>query len=146
MRHRVYGRKLNRDVKERKALFRSLIAALITHGKIKTTISKARAITSLAEKLVTAARENSRSSIVQVASFLNRKELIAKLTREIAPRFGNKIGGYLRLIRLGRRTGDNAEEVLLEWSLPGKDIQSPKAVKSPEKKQVPKSKTATDKK
>ncbi len=142
MRHRVFGRKLNRDVKERKALFRSLIAGLITHGKIKTTITRARTITSLAEKLVTHARENSRSSIVQVSSFLNKKEIIDKLTRDIAPRFGNKIGGYLRMIRLGRRAGDNAEEVFLEWSLPGKDLKIPKKNNAIETK--PSSKSTTD--
>lgn len=117
MRHRVKGKKLGRDIKERKALFRSLVQALIKHGRIRTTRAKAKAITSLIEKLVTKAKDNSRSSLVQLSSFLTKNESIKKLTGEIAPRFGNKVGGYIRMIRLGRRKGDNAEEVLLEWSI-----------------------------
>lgn len=117
MRHQVFGKKLNRDIKERKALFRSLIHALIKHGKIKTTVAKAKAVRSIAEKLVTHAKENTTSAVYKVASFLNRKESIDKLVKDIAPRFKNKLGGYLRIIRVGKRPGDNAEEAILEWSV-----------------------------
>lgn len=117
MRHKVFGRKLNRDFKERKALFRSLISSLIVRGKIKTTYAKAKAVVSLLEKLVTKAKEGSRSSINQISSFLNAKEPVKKLVDEIAPRFKDKIGGYIRLIRLGRRPGDNTQEVLMEWTV-----------------------------
>ena len=118
MRHRVKGKKLNRDIKERKALFRSLVQALIQHGKIRTTRAKGKAIIGLIEKLVTKSKENSKSSLNQVSSFLTKRESIKKLTTEIAPRFSNKVGGYIRMIRIGRRRGDNAEEVILEWTVP----------------------------
>lgn len=117
MRHRVFGKKLSRDVKERKALFRSLVSSLILYGRIKTTYAKAKAIISLIEKLVTKAKDGSRSQINQIYSFLNRKEPVKKLLDEIAPRFKDKIGGYIRMIRLGTRTGDNAQEVLMEWTV-----------------------------
>ena len=117
MRHKVFGRKLNRDIKERKALFRSLVSSLIINGSIKTTHAKAKAVGSLIEKLVTKAKDGSRQSIIQISSFLNKKEPIKKLTDEIAPIFKDKIGGYLRIIKLGRRAGDNAQEVRMEWSL-----------------------------
>src|SRR3989344_1621640 len=102
MRHNVFGRKLNRDVKERKALFRSLVKAFIDKGRIKTTYAKAKAVGSLIEKLVTKAKDGSRSQATQIASFLNRNEPVKKLVNEIAPRFKDKIGGYIRMVRLGK--------------------------------------------
>ncbi|KKS96038.1 MAG: 50S ribosomal protein L17, large subunit ribosomal protein L17 [Candidatus Gottesmanbacteria bacterium GW2011_GWA2_43_14] len=118
MRHNVFGRKLNRDVKERKALFRSLVNAFIEKGRIKTTKAKAKAVISLIEKLVTKSKDGSRASMTVLMSFFNRKEPVHKLTHEIAPRFKDKVGGYIRMIQLGRRHGDNAQEVLLEWTVP----------------------------
>ncbi|OGG08027.1 50S ribosomal protein L17 [Candidatus Gottesmanbacteria bacterium RIFCSPHIGHO2_02_FULL_40_24] len=131
MKHKVYGKKLNRDVKERKALFRSLAYSFIMHGKIKTTYAKAKAVTSLIEKLVTKAKDGSRTSIIQISSFLNSKEPVKKLVEDIAPRFQNKIGGYIRMIRLANRQGDNAQEVLMEWT-----VTKPEVPKSAEKKTV----------
>lgn len=130
MRHQVFGKKLNRDIKERKALFRSLVKAMIIHGRIKTTYAKAKAVGSLLEKLVTKAKEGSRVSKNQISSFLNQREPIKKLINDVAPRFSDKVGGYIRMIRLGRRRGDNAKEVLLEWSV------------SPQKTEVAKAKPA----
>jgi len=124
MQHSYFGRKLNRDVKERKALFRSLLAALILRGRIKTTVAKAKAIRSLAEKLVTAAKDGSFAAVNQLSSFLVRKELIEKLRNDIAPRFTEKIGGYLRIIRLGQRIGDGSEQVIVEWTVEaGKKVE-----------------------
>lgn len=118
MRHQVYGKKLNRDIKERKALFKGLTLALIINGKIHTTISKAKAVSSLIEKLVTQAKIGSDTATRQVSSFLARREVIQKFIGEIIPRFKDKIGGYLRIRRVGKRIGDNAEEVVLEWTVP----------------------------
>lgn len=144
MRHRVFGRKLNRDVKERKALFRSLASSLIQYGKIKTTSAKAKAIASLMEKLVTKAKDGTRQSFIQIMSFLNRKEPVKKLTEEIAPLFKDKIGGFIRIIKLGRRSGDNAEEVLMEWTVkpePKKTEKKQTVKKEPQTKVKTKSKT-----
>ena len=139
MRHQVYGKKLNRDIKERKALFKSLTLALITNGKIRTTISKAKAVQSLIEKLVTHAKTGTEAATRQVSSFLARKEAIQKLVGEIIPRFQDKIGGYLRIRHIGRRIGDGAQEVVLEWTVPEKKVIK-KAVEKkndkPKKKKV----------
>jgi large subunit ribosomal protein L17 len=116
MRHQVFGRKLNRDIKERKALFKNLVISLITYNKIKTTIARAKAVQGLVEKLVFKAREGGEVAIAQVSSFLGRREAIQKLTKIIAPKFKDRIGGYLRIKRIGKRHGDRAEEVFLEWS------------------------------
>ncbi|OGG26330.1 50S ribosomal protein L17 [Candidatus Gottesmanbacteria bacterium RIFCSPLOWO2_01_FULL_39_12b] len=129
MRHRVFGRKLNRDVKERKALYKSLVSALIINGKIRTTFAKGKAIARLTDKLITRAKDGSSNAVNQIASFLNRKELTDKLTAVIAPRFKDKIGGYLRIVKVGRRKSDNTEEVLLEWSVAEK-VDNKKLVKS----------------
>ncbi|OGG04071.1 50S ribosomal protein L17 [Candidatus Gottesmanbacteria bacterium RBG_16_37_8] len=140
MRHKVFGKKLNRDIKERKALFRSLISSLIVYGRIKTTYAKAKAIGSLVEKLVTKAKDGSRSQVNQIASFLNRKEPVKKLVEEIAPRFKDKMGGFIRLIRLGRRQGDNADVVLMEWTVkeePKKEIKEKKDEKPVNKDEKP---------
>jgi len=117
MRHQVFGKKLNRDVKERKALFKSLVIALIQHGKIKTTVAKAKAIKGLVDKLVTKAKNGSNNAKLQLSSFLTQKEVINKLILEVAPRFKDKIGGYLRLIKLGKRHSDHTEEAILTWSV-----------------------------
>ena len=132
MRHQVFGRKLNRDVKERKALFKSLLNALITHGKIKTTFAKAKAVQRLAEKLVTHAKENSSSTLRQISSFINSKDSIDKLIKDIAPRFTKRMGGYVRMIKLGKRKSDSTEEVILEWTEAEKKV--PEVVKKTEKK------------
>ncbi len=117
MRHQVFGKKLNRDVKERKALFKSLIIALISFGRIHTSIAKAKAVQRLAEKMVTKAKEGTDVAIRQVSAFLTKKDVINKLISEISPRFRNINGGYLRVRRTGKRAGDASEQVILEWTV-----------------------------
>lgn len=126
MRHKVFGRKLNRDVKERRALFKNLVSSLIIYGRIKTTISKARAIRGLVEKLVTRAKDGSNSAVRQISSILNRKDTVNKLISEVAPRFKDKLGGYLRIVKMGNRRGDNAQEVIMEWSVSDKKEEKKK--------------------
>jgi len=117
MRHKKFGKKLNRDTKNRSALFKSLIISLIKHEKITTSVSKAKAVRGLIDKLVTLAKNKSYGAFVQLASFLQQREVINKLTKEIAPRFKDKIGGYSRIMRVGKRKGDRSQEVILEWSV-----------------------------
>lgn len=135
MRHQVFGRKLNRDVKERRALFKSLVIALIRHGKIKTTLARAKAIKGLVDKLVTKAKDGGNQAQRQISSFLTHKEIINKLILEVAPRFKDKIGGYLRMIKLGKRQSDNTEEAILTWSV--------EDLKKKEKEEKTKEKTVT---
>lgn len=133
MRHQVFGRKLNRDVKERKALFKSLVIALIAHGRIKTTIAKAKAIKGLVDKLVTRAKDGSNNAKRQISSFLTRKEAIVKLIEVVAPRFKDKVGGYSRMIKLGPRKSDSTEEVILEWSVGETKKESGKTISTQDK-------------
>ena len=133
MKHRYFGRKLNRDIKERKALFRSLVIALIDKGKIRTTVAKAKAIQGLVEKLVTKAKEDTDAATRQLTSFLTRKEIISKLTIDIMPRFKDRVGGYVRIRKLGKRFGDGAEEVVMEWSVPEPEKKKEEGKKVKEK-------------
>ncbi len=123
MRHRVFGKKLNRDIKERKSLFRNLIISFITYGKIQTTMAKAKATQRLIEKLVTHAKDGTDAALRQISSVLNTKKSVDKLTKEIVPKFAGRIGGYVRIRRIGRRSGDGAEKVIMEWNIPTDKIQ-----------------------
>ena len=120
MRHRVAGRILGRSSGHRRALRRNLITQLFLHGQIETTEAKARAIRPAAEKLITLAKRGlQKESAGQVharrlaASRLYGKVVVSKLFDEIAPQYENRPGGYTRMVKLGRRRGDNAEMALL---------------------------------
>lgn len=134
MLHKTFGWKLNRDVKERKALFRSLIIALIQYGKIETTVVKAKAVSRIADKLVTKAKENTDASIRKLSSFLTQKEAINKMRKEIAPKFLKRQGGYVRIRRTGIRSGDGTQKVTLEWSEKVEETKEPVKAKKEVKK------------
>jgi large subunit ribosomal protein L17 len=114
MRHQVAGRKLNRDHNQRKALFKNLINSLVIHGEIKTTESKAKAVRGLIDKLITKGKEGTLHSKRLIAAFLQDKLAVNKITEELGPLFKNRPGGFTRIIRLGKRQGDDAMVVKLE--------------------------------
>lgn len=114
MRKNVFGRKLSRDKNERKALFKSLMSSLVIHEKIETTEAKAKAIRPEIEKLVTKAKKGSNSAKLVLEKSLSRPAF-EKMVKEIGPRFNKRQGGYVRLIKLGRRFGDDSPTVIIEW-------------------------------
>lgn len=114
MRHKVYGKKLNRSFHHRQALFKNLINALIIHGKIKTTQAKAKAVKGLIDKLVVKAKIGTLHARRQLLSFLNNKTAVKKLIEEIAPKAITRTSGFTRMIKIGRRKGDQAPVVNLE--------------------------------
>jgi large subunit ribosomal protein L17 len=115
MRHRVHGRKLGRTSAHRKALFRNQLTALFTHDRIITTVSKAKELRPIAERMVTLARTGTLAARRRVATMVQDKEIAQRLFEEIAPRFADRPGGYTRIMRLGRRRGDNAELAIIEF-------------------------------
>ena len=115
MRHRKAGKKLNRNSSQRKALFKNLIQALVVHEEIKTTEAKAKAIKGIIAKLITKAKEGSLHARRQILAFLPDKKAANKLFDEITPRFRQRISGFTRFIRLGKRRGDDAMIVKMEW-------------------------------
>lgn len=115
MKKNVFGRRFRRDKNERKALFKSLLSALVLEERIKTTEPKAKAIRADADKIVTKAKKDGEFAKRLLGDVLNSQAL-EKLINDIAPRFKNRNGGYTRIIRVGKRFGDNAMEVVMEWT------------------------------
>ncbi|MCL5970629.1 MAG: 50S ribosomal protein L17 [Patescibacteria group bacterium] len=127
MKKNVFGRKLKRDKNERKALFKSLMSSLVLSERIKTTEAKAKAIKPEIEKLVTKAKKNEESAKKVLEKSLS-KPAFDKMLKDIAPRFSQRQGGYTRLIKLGKRFGDDAPLVVMEWTEEAKivEVQPPK--------------------
>lgn len=115
MRHRVDGRHFGRTANQRKALLRGLLASLIKYERIETTLAKAKAVREIAEKLVTFGKKGDLYSRRLALSYLPEKELIRKLFTEIAPRFADRNGGYVRVLKKGFRIKDSAPMAILEF-------------------------------
>lgn len=116
MRHLVAGRKLGRTTSHRKALMRNLAVALISHGRIKTTLNKARELRGFADKLVTLGKKDSLHARRLAFDRLRDRDAVSKLFHEIVPAFQGRSGGYTRIYKLGRvRSGDTAEMALIEY-------------------------------
>ncbi len=115
MRHRVDGRNFSRTANQRKALLRSLLASLIKYERIETTVAKAKAVKELADRLVTFGKKGDLHSRRVALSYLPDKELIRKLFTDIAPRFADRNGGYVRVVRTGFRIKDSAPMAILEF-------------------------------
>jgi large subunit ribosomal protein L17 len=114
VRHARSGKKLGRDMAHRKALYANLAGAVIEHGRIKTTVTKAKAVKPIAEQLITLGRRGDIHARRQAVAFLRSKEIVHKLFAEVGPAFAERPGGYLRITRIGPRPGDSAEMAYLE--------------------------------
>lgn len=132
MKHRVSGKKLSRDRVHRKALFKNLINSLVIHGQIKTTESKAKAIRGLVDKLITKGKAGTLHSRKLIAAFLQNKKAVSKIADELAPLFKKRPGGFTRIVRLGKRRGDDAMVVRLELvEKPEAEVEKTKKQKKP---------------
>jgi len=114
MRHQRAGRKLGRDSAHRKALYANLTASLIEHGRIKTTVAKAKEVRPVAEEMITLGRRGDVPARRQALKFLRSQDVVHKLFIEVGPRFSDRPGGYSRIVKLGPRQGDAAEMAYLE--------------------------------
>lgn len=115
MRHRKTGRKLGRNSSHRKALGRNLVSSLFEHGRITTTVEKAKEYRPMAEKMITLAKTRNLHNIRRAVSILQNKTVVKKLFEEIAPRYLDRPGGYTRILRLQKnRLGDNASQAVFE--------------------------------
>ena len=114
MRHRKNGRQLGRNKGHRRALFRSLLTALFDHERIETTSAKAKELKVLADRMVTMGKSGTLATRRRALTFVQRKDVVAKLFQDIAPRFMTRSGGYTRIIKTRRRVGDGAEMVAIE--------------------------------
>jgi large subunit ribosomal protein L17 len=114
MRHGKKGRKLGRSSAHRKALMRNLATALFTHGRIRTTETKAKELSMVADKLVTLAKRGDLHAQRQAVAMVFDKAVIGRLFKDIAPWYKNRQGGYTRILKLENRPGDNAPMAFIE--------------------------------
>ncbi len=121
MRHRISGRKLNRTSSHRKAMFGNLASALIKHEQIKTTLTKAKDLRPIVEKLITLGKRGDLHARRQVLSKLPKGTDVKKLFDTLAVRYSDRGGGYTRILRAGHRYGDSAPMAFIEFV--GRDVK-----------------------
>ncbi|MGH9492616.1 MAG: 50S ribosomal protein L17 [Terriglobales bacterium] len=114
MRHRVAGWKLGRNTSHRRALLRNLVTSLILEERIETTVPKAKAMRPHVERMITLGKRGDLAARRQAAAYLMTGEAVKKLFDTVSPRFGDREGGYLRIIRSGWRQGDGGEKAFIE--------------------------------
>ena len=114
MRHRHSGRQLNRNSTHRKAMFKNMSVSLFEHELIRTTVAKAKELRRTAEKLITLAKVDSVANRRLAFNRLRDRDAVTKLFNELGPRYANRPGGYLRILKCGFRTGDKAPMAYVE--------------------------------
>ena len=114
MRHRVAGRKLSRHTQHRELMFRNMVVSLLTHERIRTTLPKAKEIRSWADKIITLGKKGDLHARRRAFDLLRDRDAVKKLFEEITPRFKDRMGGYTRVYKMGRRLGDAAPMALVE--------------------------------
>ena len=107
-------RKLGRATDSRKAMLRAMVTYLFENGKIETTVTRAKEVRSMAEKMVTLGKQDDLHAKRQIFSYITKEDVANKLFKEIAPKYADRNGGYTRVTRLGPRKGDGAEMAIIE--------------------------------
>lgn len=108
------SRKLGRTSDHRKAMLRAMVTYLLENGKIESTVTRAKEVRSMAEKMITTAKTNELHNKRQVLSYVTKESVVKKLFDEIAPKYADRNGGYTRITKLGPRRGDAAEMAIIE--------------------------------
>ena len=114
MRHRNAGFKLGRNTSHRRALLRNLVTSIIIEDRVETTIAKAKAVRPLVEKMITLGKKGDLHSRRQALAFLMTDDSVTRLFEIVAPRYGDRQGGYLRIVKTGFQKGDGAEKAFIE--------------------------------
>ena len=108
------NRKLGRTSDQRKAMLRAMVTYLLENGQIKTTVSRAKEVAPLAEKMITLAKKNDLAAYRQALAFLTKEDVAKKLFDQIGPKYATRDGGYTRVVRIGPRRGDAAEMAIVQ--------------------------------
>ena len=114
MRHRKAGNKLGRNPSHRRALLRNLVTSVVVEDRVETTLAKAKAVRPLVEKMITLGKRGDVHARRQAAAFLMTPDSVSRLFATVAPRYGDRNGGYLRITRTGFRQGDGGEKAMIE--------------------------------
>jgi large subunit ribosomal protein L17 len=125
MRHRNANRKLSRNTSHRRSLLRNLVTSFLEHGRLMTTLPKAKEVRPLAEKMITLGKRDTLHARRQVQAYLLKDTIAKKVFETIAPKFASRNGGYSRIIKLGNRQGDGADLAIIE--LLGSELEVKKA-------------------
>ncbi|MBR4099356.1 MAG: 50S ribosomal protein L17 [Clostridium sp.] len=108
------NRKLGRTSDQRKAMLRAMVTYLLENGQIKTTLTRAKEVAPVAEKMITLGKDNTLASYRQALGFITKEDVANKLFKEIAPKYADRNGGYTRIVRIGPRRGDAAEMAIIQ--------------------------------
>ena len=108
------NRKLGRTTDQRKAMLRAMVTYLLENGQIKTTLTRAKEVAPVAEKMITLAKDNTLASYRQALAFITKEDVANKLFKEIGPKYADRKGGYTRIVRIGPRRGDAAEMAIIQ--------------------------------
>ena len=108
------SRKLGRPTDHRQAMLRGLVTNLLENGKIETTVTRAKEVRAMADRMITLGKENTLHSRRQALAYVTKEDVVKKLFDEIAPKYEDKNGGYTRIIKTGPRRGDAAEMCIIE--------------------------------
>ena len=109
-----HNRKLGKPTDQRIAMLRAMTTYLLENGQIKTTITRAKEVAPLAEKMITLAKQNDLAAYRQALGFITKEDVAKKLFQELGPKYAERNGGYTRIMKLGNRKGDNAPIVIME--------------------------------
>lgn len=116
-------RKLGRPTDHRRAMLRGMVTYLLENGKVETTVTRAKEVRAMAEKMITIAKDNSLHARRQVLAYVTKEDVVKKLFDEIAPKYKDVKGGYTRIIKTGTRRGDAAEMAIIELAEPKADAE-----------------------
>ena len=108
------NRKLGKRTDQRKAMLHAMVTYLLENGQIKTTITRAKEVAPLAEKMITLAKQNDLAAYRQALGFITKEDVAKKLFQELGPKYAGRNGGYTRVVRIGPRRGDAAEMAIIQ--------------------------------
>ena len=107
-------RKLGKPTDQRKAMLRAMVTYLLENGQIKTTVTRAREVAPMTEKMITLAKKNNLATYRQALAFISKEDVAKKLFDEIGPKYADRDGGYTRIVKIGPRRGDAAEMAIIQ--------------------------------
>ena len=107
-------RKLGRTSDQRKAMLRAMVTYLLENGQIKTTLTRAKEVAPVAEKMITLAKDNNLASYRAALAYITKEDVANKLFKEIGPKYADRNGGYTRIVKIGPRRGDAAEMAIIQ--------------------------------
>ena len=138
-------RKLGRTTAHRKAMLRGMVTLLLENGQIETTLTRAKEVRSMAEKMITLGKKNTLASRRAALAYITKEDVVSKLFNEIAPTYENRNGGYTQIFKLGARRGDAAEMAIVKLIKDApveKPVEAPKAEEAPAAVEAPAAESA----